>query len=88
MPLYEYQCMKCGDVFEILLRLDQEWGARCPACHGEAKRILSPSHFVLKGSGFYVNDYPSESKKKAESKGKESEKPAPAKEKKAEKAAS
>ena len=93
MPVYEYQCMQCNDVFEILHGINEEYRDGCPKCRGQAKRILSPSNFVLKGTGFYVNDYPSEGRKKAESKEKEKEKqkepekPAPAKTEKAEKAA-
>ena len=29
------------------------------------KRLLSPAPFILKGEGWYVTDYPSESRKKA-----------------------
>jgi predicted nucleic acid-binding Zn ribbon protein len=42
----------------------------------QARRIISPSNFILKGSGFYVNDYPSESRKKGEKGEKEAGKPA------------
>jgi len=35
------------------------------------KRLLSPAPFILKGEGWYVTDYPSESRKKA----REAEKP-------------
>jgi putative FmdB family regulatory protein len=87
MPLYEYQCMECGEIFEILHKVDEKPPARCPKCQGPAKRILSPSNFILKGSGFYVNDYPSEARKKTEateSTEKKPEKPPPPKEQKAE----
>lgn len=85
MPVYEYQCMQCGEIFEILHKINEKYIARCPKCQGEAKKILSPSNFILKGSGFYVNDYPSESRKKAESSGKKPEKSTPGKEEKVEK---
>ena len=67
MPVYEYQCTECGEVFEILHKMDEEYVDGCPKCKGKARRILSPSNFILKGSGFYVNDYPSESRKRASS---------------------
>ncbi|MFQ5893939.1 MAG: FmdB family transcriptional regulator, partial [Nitrospinota bacterium] len=35
----------------------------CPTCGKRARRILSPAGFILKGAGFYVNDYPSASRK-------------------------
>jgi putative FmdB family regulatory protein len=89
MPVYEYQCSRCGEIFEIFHKINELYQDGCPKCQGSAKRILSPSNFILKGSGFYVNDYPSKSRKQAESSKdkKEPEKPAPAKEEKAEKQA-
>jgi hypothetical protein len=48
------------------------------------RRVISPTSFILKGSGWYVTDYPSDARKK----GLEREKtPAPAAEKTAEKPA-
>ncbi len=79
MPVYEYQCLECGEIFEVLHRIDEVYRANCPKCLGEARKILSPSNFILKGSGFYVNDYPSESRKKAEPSEKQPEKPSPSK---------
>lgn len=37
----------------------------CDVCGGRVKRLLSPAPFILKGEGWYVTDYPSESRKKA-----------------------
>ena len=37
----------------------------CEKCGGAVKRLLSPAPFILKGAGWYVTDYPSESRKKA-----------------------
>ncbi|MBW2056730.1 MAG: zinc ribbon domain-containing protein [Deltaproteobacteria bacterium] len=76
MPVYEYQCVVCGKIFEVLHGIHEDYKADCPSCHGRVKRILSPSNFILKGAGFYVNDYPSETRRKAESKEKHPEKPA------------
>jgi putative FmdB family regulatory protein len=73
MPIYEYQCTKCNNIFEVFHRIEEEINPACPKCLGQARKILSASNFILKGSGFYVNDYPSESRKKAK---KEAEKPA------------
>ena len=34
MPLYEYQCDKCKNVFELLRRVNNvDDGLRCPNCH-------------------------------------------------------
>ncbi len=72
MPIYEYQCQKCQNIFEVFHRIDEEVNPACPKCLAEARRIISATNFVLKGSGFYVNDYPSESRKE----GKKTEKEA------------
>jgi putative FmdB family regulatory protein len=73
MPIYEYQCQGCNNVFEVFHKIEEEVSPTCPRCLGQARRILSATNFILKGSGFYVNDYPSESRKKRE---KEAGKPA------------
>lgn len=34
MPLYEYQCRRCGKVFEMLRRIkDTDNDLECPNCH-------------------------------------------------------
>lgn len=74
MPIYEYQCNKCSEVFEIFHKIDEDCKVACPKCLGPAKKLISAPNFVLKGSGFYVNDYPSKSRKegtKAEKEGPE-----------------
>ncbi len=73
MPIYEYQCKKCSNIFEVFHRIEEEINPACPNCLGQARKIISATNFILKGSGFYVNDYPSESRKKGE---KDAEKPA------------
>lgn len=73
MPIYEYQCQQCRNIFEVFHKVEEEINPACPRCLGQARRIISASNFILKGSGFYVNDYPSASRKKAE---KETGKPA------------
>ena len=70
MPIYEYQCNGCNHRKEILQRLNEKKRPRCDECGRSMKRVISPSAFILKGSGWYVTDYPSESRKK----GMESEK--------------
>lgn len=64
MPIYEYQCLNCGKIIEVLQRAGENPTTECPLCLGETRRIISPAGFILKGEGFYVNDYPSESRKK------------------------
>ena len=76
MPIYEYQCQKCSNIFEVFHKIDEEFNPACPKCLAGARRIISATNFILKGSGFYVNDYPSESRKKGKEGEKETKKPA------------
>ncbi len=70
MPIYEYECRRCKEIFEIFHKIDEDCKVACPKCLGPAKKLISATNFVLKGSGFYVNDYPSKSRQD----GKKSEK--------------
>ncbi len=65
MPTYEYQCDKCGRVFEVRQRISEPALTACDVCGGEVRRLLSAAPFILKGEGWYVTDYPSEARKKA-----------------------
>src|SRR5919198_3269538 len=65
MPIYEYQCESCGRQFEVMQRMTEPLLATCASCGGHVRRLISQTSFVLKGSGWYVTDYPSESRKKA-----------------------
>ncbi|BBD09473.1 FmdB family zinc ribbon protein [Desulfovibrio ferrophilus] len=57
MPIYEYCCKDCEQIFEEWQRNHDEVEATCPVCGGEAQRIISNTSFVLKGTGWYVTDY-------------------------------
>jgi putative FmdB family regulatory protein len=76
MPTYEYECRKCRRVFEIRQRISEPPLTVCDVCGGQVRRLLSAAPFILKGGGWYVTDYPSESRKKALQSEKSSEKPA------------
>lgn len=65
MPTYEYECAACRRVFEIRQRISEPPLTTCDACGGAVHRLLSAAPFILKGEGWYVTDYPSESRKKA-----------------------
>ncbi len=65
MPTYEYECPKCPRVFEVRQRISEKPLETCDVCGGPVHRLLSASTFILKGGGWYVTDYPSESRKKA-----------------------
>ena len=75
MPLYEYQCDGCGQVFELLQRFSDPAPDAHDGCGGAVKRLLSPSAFQFKGSGWYVTDYgKSGNGKKTESAGADTKK--------------
>jgi putative FmdB family regulatory protein len=39
MPLYDYECIRCGHRFELIVKIGQD-GPACPACGaGETKRL-------------------------------------------------
>jgi putative FmdB family regulatory protein len=64
MPTYEYECEKCGYVFEEFQSINAEPLKKCKkeGCDGTVKRLFSPgAGFLFKGSGFYITDYRSES---------------------------
>ncbi len=67
MPIYEYKCEHCGDTFEVLQKFNENPLTECILCHkGPVKKLISVSSFVLKGSGFYVNDYAKNRAKRAQ----------------------
>jgi len=65
MPTYEYECPRCPRVFEVKQRITEPALVTCDVCGGPIHRLLSAAPFILKGEGWYVTDYPSESRKKA-----------------------
>ena len=62
MPIYEYQCTKCGNVKEILQKFSDEAETTCSECDGNLQKIISQSTFHLKGTGWYVTDYANKKK--------------------------
>jgi len=61
MPIYEYECTKCGQQTEALQKFSDSPLTACEMCHGKLKKLISHSTFHLKGSGWYVTDYASKS---------------------------
>lgn len=57
MPLYEYQCARCGKRFELIQKFSDPSAVTCVACGDTAHRLLSAASFQFKGSGWYVTDY-------------------------------
>jgi putative FmdB family regulatory protein len=57
MPLYEYECENCGDLFEVIQKFSDQPLTVHDKCGGKVHRILSAPALQFKGSGWYVNDY-------------------------------
>ena len=56
MPIYEYQCQKCG-TFETTQKITDKPLAKCPTCRGKVRKLISNTSFQLKGTGWYITDY-------------------------------
>jgi putative FmdB family regulatory protein len=59
MPIYEYECTKCGHQTEVWQRITDQSITKCERCKGKMRRLISQSSFHLKGTGWYVTDYAS-----------------------------
>jgi putative FmdB family regulatory protein len=57
MPLYEYKCAVCGNVFEVRQKFSDEPLHAHPGCGGAVERLISAPTLQFKGSGWYVTDY-------------------------------
>src|SRR5436190_2446335 len=57
MPLYEYQCQKCGHRFERIQRFSDAMVKKCPECGGKVEQMISAPAVQFKGTGWYVTDY-------------------------------
>ena len=57
MPIYEYSCKKCNQVFEEWLKEFDVPSMPCPQCGGEGERMISMPSFILKGGGWYATEY-------------------------------
>jgi putative FmdB family regulatory protein len=67
MPIYEYECEKCGERMEILQSLKDDVLEICPKekCpkkrhgKGKLKKLISKTSFSLKGGGWAKDGYSS-----------------------------
>jgi putative FmdB family regulatory protein len=57
MPIYEYECKKCGHRFEKILKFSDKQPTRCPECGGKIEQVITAPAVQFKGSGWYVTDY-------------------------------
>jgi putative FmdB family regulatory protein len=80
MPIYEYMCNECGKKFERIESFNDDTEIECQYCPGRAKRVVSQSSFVLKGTGWYQTDYAQKSTQKDTDQKKDSSKESKSKE--------
>jgi len=56
MPLYEYECPKCGR-FETLQKMGDSPLRTHASCGSRVHKVMSAGSFAFKGAGFYQTDY-------------------------------
>jgi len=84
MPLYEYQCKKCGHRFEKIQKFSDKPVKKCPECGGSVEQTISAPAVQFKGSGWYVTDYAKKSHAPASDSGSKDSKDSKKEEKKTE----
>jgi len=57
MPLYEYNCKRCGKNFEVRQKFADQLLTVHENCGGEVERLISAPSLHFKGTGFYATDY-------------------------------
>ncbi|OPY78392.1 MAG: Zinc ribbon domain protein [Syntrophorhabdus sp. PtaU1.Bin153] len=55
MPIYEYKCQDCGEIFELLV-LTKDEEARCKSCNGQNLEKLISAHNTVGSSGGFIAD--------------------------------
>ena len=57
MPIYEFQCDRCGEKFDKLMSFKDPVPA-CPSCDAsDVRKRVTAAGFVLKGGGWYKDHY-------------------------------
>ena len=62
MPIYEYECTKCGQIEEAIQKFSDKPLTKCRHCSGKLHKLISKNSFHLKGTGWYVTDYANRSR--------------------------
>ena len=57
MPLYQYECEKCGERYDVRQKFVDAPLTTHEVCGGPVHRLLSAPALQFKGSGFYITDY-------------------------------
>jgi putative FmdB family regulatory protein len=56
LPLYEYECPKCG-TFELVRKFSDAPLETCPTCAQPVEKLASAPAIQFKGTGWYITDY-------------------------------
>ena len=57
MPIYEYQCLDCGNKEEVLIYNKEKITIKCNKCNKTMKKIPSLSSFRLNGTCWSNDGY-------------------------------
>ena len=57
MPIYEYRCVKCDHIFDVIQKVSDAPLTECPECGDRVEKCVSGPAIQFKGSGFYITDY-------------------------------
>jgi len=63
LPIYEYECIDCGEHVETMQKINDKPLTSCPSCSGKVRKLVSNCSFQLKGT-----DYAKKSEEKGEKK--------------------
>ncbi len=53
MPIYEFRCLKCGNLFEkLFIGINSQLEIQCPKCNSDSfERVISKTNYVMKSGG-------------------------------------
>jgi putative FmdB family regulatory protein len=71
MPIYEYECAKCGKKIEVIQKMSDKPLKKHEKCGGSLTKLISAAGFQFKGTGWYVTDYARKDAKGDSKEGKE-----------------
>ena len=72
MPIYEYECSKCGKTLEVIQKMSDKPLKKHEGCGGALTKLISAAGFQFKGTGWYVTDYGRKESKSESQEAKES----------------
>ncbi len=59
MPIYAYECRKCGEREEYIQKMSDPPMKKCEHCGGRLNKLMTAAAFHLKGGGWYADGYAS-----------------------------